>query len=221
MPFEGGNLMRIATVAAFGAAAALAGAVAPACAQDVVAGAGNASARSSTYLVDSASPFGAPEATDAATVKMPELAFTPDAGDTGNYDKYYYFHRPDTDFATAYDDVRECDGYARGLASGIGYTEVPYPYAGTLGGAIGGALGNVMAELIWGSGERRRARRVNMRTCMHFKGYDRYGLPKKLWTAFNFEEGLVDVNDARRTSHLQQQALVASAARPQEKALGL
>lgn len=215
--------MRIVSVAALGAAAALAGAVAPACAQEAVAGAGNAPAALSTttILADSGSPFGTPEATDAASVKMPELAFKPDPGDAGDYDKYYYFHRPDTDFATAYADVRECDGYARGLASGIGYTQVPYPYTGTMAGAVGGALGNIMAQAIFGSGEKRRVRRVNMRTCMHFKGYDRYGLPKKLWTEFNFEEGLSGVGEKDRTRYLQQQALVASSAAPQEKALGL
>lgn len=208
--------MRIADVAAFGAAAVLVGAVAPACAQEPTA---NPAIQSTTaYLADSASPFGTPEATDAASVKMPELAFAPDPADAGNYDKYYYFHRPDTAFAT---DIRECDGYARGLASGIGYTQTPYPYAGTMAGAIGGAIGNAMAAAIFGSGEKRRARRVNMRTCMHFKGYDRYGLPKKLWTEFNFEEGLSGVSETDRTRYLQQQALVASSARPQEKALGL
>lgn len=215
--------MRVASVAALGAVAALVGAIAPAAAQEALTSAGGAPATMSTtaYLADSDSPFGLPEAVDPASVQMPVLAGKSDPGDAGDYDKYYYFHRPDTDFATAYADVRECDGYARGLASGVGYTQVPYPYAGTLGGAIGGALGNMMAQAIFGSGEKRRARRVNMRTCMHFKGYDRYGLPKKLWTEFNFEEGLSGVTEVERTRYLKQQALVASSAAPQEKALGL
>lgn len=214
--------MRVASVAALGAAAVLVGAV-PACAQGALASEGGAPAAMSsvTYLADSESPFGVPEAIDPATVKMPELNAKPDPNDAGDYDKYYYFHRPETDFATAYADIRECDGYARGLASGIGYTQVPYPYAGTLGGAIGGALGNMMAAAIFGSGEKRRVRRVNMRTCMHFKGYDRYGLPKSLWTEFNFEEGLSGVEEEQRSGKLKQQALVASSAKPREKALGL
>lgn len=60
-----------------------------------------------------------------------------------------------------------------------------------------------------------------MRTCMHFKGYERYGLSKALWNNFNFEEGLSGVSPEERTRALQQQALVASSAQPQEKGLGL
>lgn len=215
--------MRFASVAVLGAAAVLVGAVVPVRAQEAVVSAGGAPAAMSgtATLADSDSPFGMPETVDPATVKMAELAAEPDPSDAGDYDKYYYFHRPETDFATAYADIRECDGYARGLASGVGYTQVPYPYAGTLGGAIGGALGNIMAQAIFGSGEKRRVRRVNMRTCMHFKGYDRYGLPKKLWTEFNFEEGLSGVSEKDRTRNLQQQALVASSVKPEGKALGL
>lgn len=97
-------------------------------------------ASATVYLADSASPFGAPDSADAAKVTMPALAFSPQPEDAGNYDKYYYFHRPDTDFATAYADICECDGYARGLTSGVGYAQVPYPYAGTMAGAVGGAL---------------------------------------------------------------------------------
>lgn len=175
------------------------------------------------YVEDGESPFGAPTLTnaDAAAVQMPELHFTADAEMAGNFDKYYYFHRADADFATAYGDIRECDGYARGLQSGIGYMQTPYPYAGTIGGAVGGAIGNAMAAAIFGSGEKRRMRRVNMRACMYFKGYERYGLPKELWEEFNFEEGLSGVNETRREGYLKQQALVASSAKPEGKALGL
>ncbi|WP_448661081.1 hypothetical protein ACG3SL_10660 [Sphingomonas sp. CJ20] len=204
--------------AAFAVAVGTIVAAPPASAQDA---APTTAASPAVYLADSASPFGAPDSADAAKVTMPALAFTPQPEDAGNYDKYYYFHRPDTDFATAYADIRECDGYARGLTSGIGYAQVPYPYAGTMAGAVGGALGNLMAAAIFGSGEKRRLRRVNMRTCMHFKGYERYGLSKALWNDFNFEEGLSGVSPEERTRALQQQALVASSAQPQQKGLGL
>lgn len=175
------------------------------------------------YLADSASPFGkVPEdAGDAAEVTMPKLEFTPSATDPANYDKYYYFVRADTDFATAYADIVECDGYARGLASGIGYAQVPYPYAGTMAGAVGGAIGNAMAAAIFGSAEKRRLRRVNMRQCMNFKGYQRHGLSKELWEEFNFEEGLSDMPEKRRFTYLKRQALVAATAKPQGKELGL
>ncbi|WP_245942227.1 hypothetical protein [Sphingomonas gilva] len=173
-------------------------------------------------IAESASPFAAATIsnTDAASVTMPALTFEPEGDEAKDFDKYYYFHRAETDFATAYADISECDGYASGLSSGMGYTQVPYPYAGTLGGAIGGALGNAIADAIFGSGERRRVRRMNMRACMHFKGYDRYGLPKAFWEKFNFEEGMGSVEPKRRVAMLRQQALVAATALPVGKALG-
>lgn len=206
--------MKMGTLTALAAAATLVVLATPADAQQ---------ASNAVYLADSASPFGKAEFSnaDAAGVEMPKLAFTASAESAGDFDKYYYFHRADTDFATAYADIRECDGYARGLQSGIGYAQVPYPYAGTMAGAVGGAIGNVMAAMIFGSGEKRRLRRVNMRTCMHFKGYDRYGLAKDLWEKFNFEEGLSGVGEEERSRNLKQQALVASSAKPDAKELGL
>lgn len=172
--------------------------------------------------IDSGSPFGAPrDGTSAAGVAMPTLTFTSDGTEAADFDKYYAFQRADTDFATAFADIAECDGYARGLQSGVGYMQTPYPYAGTLAGAAGGVIGNIMASMIFGSGEKRRLRRVNMRTCMHFKGYDRYGLSKAVWDDFNFEEGLSGVSDEKRQVYLKQQALVASSGRLQGKVLGL
>lgn len=207
------------------AVVALVGGGTPALAQQAASADSPAEAPSppAMVLADSASPFGVPSVTnaDAAAVEMPALAFTPDAAAAADFDKYYVFHRANTDFATAYADLAECDGYARGLQSGIGYQQAPYPYAGTLGGAVGGAIGNALAAAIFGSAEKRRLRRVNMRTCMHYKGYDRYGLPKALWEKFNFEEGLKGVSDADRARCLKQQALVASSGTLQGKALGL
>ena len=168
------------------------------------------------------SPFGTlADPGDPAKVTMPALAFKDDGTAAADFDKYYAFRRTDTDFATAYADIAECDGYARGLQSGIGYYQTPYPYAGTMAGAVGGALGSIMADMIFGSAEKRRLRRVNMRTCMNFKGYDRYGLSKDVWDAFNFEEGLSGVTEEKRQGYLKQQALVASSGNLQGKALGL
>jgi hypothetical protein len=58
-----------------------------------------------------------------------------------------------------------------------------------------------------------------MRSCMSFKGYQRYGLPKQLWDDFNFEEGLDGVNKDVRRKLLLQQALVASRVMPVGKVL--
>jgi hypothetical protein len=180
-------------------------------------------AASPVVLLDSISPFGTVKVTDEdiAKVEMPELAFQATPEDEKNFDKYYFFNRPGTDFATAYADISECDGYARGLASGITYQQAPYPYAGTMAGAIGGAIGNAMAVAIFGSAEKRRLRRVNMRKCMNFKGYERYGLAKDKWEPFNFEEGLSGVSETDRRRYLKQQALVAASYKPVTKGLGL
>lgn len=174
-------------------------------------------------LADSASPFGAVSMTDEERGKVaaPKLSYAATPEDEKNFEKYYHFHRPGVDFATAFADVSECDGYARGLRSSMGTQPVYYPYAGTLAGAMGGAIGNAMAAAIFGSAEKRRLRRVNMRTCMNYKGYGRYGLAKDVWKEFNFEEGLGSVDEDDRRRMLAQQALVASAQQPAAKELGL
>jgi hypothetical protein len=175
------------------------------------------------FLADSGSPFGKVEFDEAEAVKleMPKLAFSATPEDQASFDKYYYFHRVGVTYGDAYRDIVECDGYARGLASGIGYVEPPYPYAGTMAGAVGGAIGSAMAMMIFGSAEKRRLRRVNMRQCMHFKGYQRYGLKKDLWEEFHFEEGLSDMPESRRFGYLKRQALVAAMSTPEGKELGL
>lgn len=155
-----------------------------------------------------------PPQIDPTTIPMPNLAFEPTPQVAENFDKYFYFNRADTDFMTAYADLRECDDYARGLAFHTAYQNAPYPYMGTLGGAIGGAIGNVVADMVFGSAERRRQRRINMMTCMRFKEYRAYGLPENLWEQFNFEEGNRRVPEAERQRLLQLQARVASGPAP-------
>jgi hypothetical protein len=158
---------------------------------------------------------------DQASVVMPALTFTATPEIEAVYDKYYYFHRADTSFTAALADLRECDAFARGLTTGIGYTSTPYPYAGTMAGALGGAIANVMVMMIFGSAEKRKLRRTNMRRCMHYKGYERYGLKRDLWEKFNFEEGLSSVKEVDRQRYLAQQAKVASTPGIAQKDLGL
>lgn len=173
-------------------------------------------------LADSASPFGVASLTadEVAAVPRPSIAFTATGAEAKDFDKYYVFHRPATDLATAYADLVECDGYARGLQSEIPYEKGAIPVYGFDGGIIGATIGSAMADAVHGSAARRRLRRVNMRACMHFKGYDRYGLPKETWERFNFEEGLRSISEERRKIFLIQQAMVSSGAVPQGEALG-
>lgn len=159
----------------------------------------------------------APQAPDPAKLEMPDLSGATTASDEADFDKYFYFHRADTSFEQALNDIRECDGYARGLASPYGYQQV---YSPTMAGAVGGAIGNLMVAMIFGSAELRKARRTNMRRCMNYKGYDRHGLNKDVWQQFHFEEGLSSVDEDERQLKLAKQAKAASLITPVGKVLG-
>lgn len=167
---------------------------------------------SQVVLADSVSPFPIEQisAQEEAAIAMPFLEGPATVEDEASFAKYYYFRRADTDLQTAFADISECDSYARGLKSGLSEQQAPYPYTYTMVGAVGGAIGNALAVAIVGSAQKRQLRRDVMRTCMGFKGYDRHGLPKKVWQYFNFEEGLTSVEDVTRRERLMQQALVAA-----------
>lgn len=155
-----------------------------------------------------------------AAVETPDLVFQETPEDVDLFEKYFYFHRGDTSFDQAYADISECDALASGISfSAYGSGSVPYPYAGTMAGALGGAIGGMMADAIFGSAERRRIRRINMRNCMGFKGYARYGMEKERWQTFHFEEGFGRVEEEKRQVYLLKQAKVASGTVPQQKAL--
>jgi hypothetical protein len=177
-------------------------------------------ARGDSDIVQTVSLASADEVVDVDAIQLPSLTFTSDEKFEKDFDKYYYFHRLDTDFKAAYSDLRACDDLSRGLASPFGNMDAPYPYNATLAGAAGGAIANVMVAAIFGSAQVRATRRINMRRCMHYKGYDRYGLPKEIWQDFNFEEGFSELDEDKRQAFLKQQAKVASGQRPTTGALG-
>ena len=168
---------------------------------------------------------GFPQLTEAEieAIAMPETAPADISADTDDYEKYFYFHRPETGFNVAYADVLECDALSsgsniyRGVDAGqMGANMAQY---GVLAGGIGSAIGAVIADAIFGSAERRKQRRLNLRHCMFYKGYDRYGLEKDLWQEFNFEEGNASENPEDRERKLLQQAKLASGPAPQGEAL--
>lgn len=154
-----------------------------------------------------------------AAVSMPALAFDASKVDPEDYEKYFIFHRPETAFAEAHADITECDALASGISIYMGNVSGAMAGAtaqyGLLPSAIGGAVAGMMMDAIFGSAERRKARRVNLRNCMYFKGYDRYGLEKELWQTFNFEEGLSKTDTDERSKKLLVQARVASGPAPQ------
>lgn len=149
-------------------------------------------------------------------VAMPDLAYEPDPGIEADFEKYFFFHREDTSFDQAFADITECDALAHGMTKyGSDWPPTVSQRTMDLGPALGliGALTNP-SDAIFGSGKRRWIRRYNIRTCMYFKGYDRYGLEKTLWQAFHFEEGLGRKNEQVRLVALLKQARVASGPKP-------
>lgn len=154
---------------------------------------------------------------EVAQIEVPNLRFEATPEDVDDFEKYFYFHREDTRFDEAYADIIECDSLASGISYYSGGGE-PYPgyFASQygLGGAIGGAIGSALADAIFGSAERRKIRRTNLRNCMGFKEYQRYGLSGELWKEFNFEEGHGRKAEDVREAALLQQAKTASGKKP-------
>jgi hypothetical protein len=67
---------------------------------------------------------------------------------------------------------------------------------------------------MFGVPARRKAHRTNMRVCMGYKGYQRYGLPQAIWQSFNFDDAATAPAEADRQKMLMQQAKIASGPRP-------
>ena len=181
-----------------------------------------ASAAQAQYVESNAPPVHHFSAAEIEAVPLPEREFDASQVAQDDFEKYFYFHRPDTTFDVAFLDITECDALTSGLtfyggASQSMINQQIFQYG--MAGAIGGAIGSVLADAIFGSGERRKQRRINMRNCMYYKGYDRYGLEKDLWQEFNFEEGNSREEAESRAQKLMMQARVASGPKPEQEAL--
>ena len=169
-------------------------------------------------------PFATPPAVDPAAVAPVDVRFTPTAEDQEGFEKYFFFHRDNTDFATAYADLNECDSYARAVGPSSKYEPTnsvvwamqqqmiaQYGMAGAAGGAIGGIIGGIIAAEM-AAAEQRKMRRKTMRTCMGFKEYQAYGLSKPLWQTFNSDS--TSLKEELRVQYLQMQAKIASGPKP-------
>ncbi|HEY0115127.1 MAG TPA: hypothetical protein VGB54_05350 [Allosphingosinicella sp.] len=126
----------------------------------------------------------------AAGAPPPEAvtAYQPAPGDADNFWRYFFFWRGGTTAEAARADLAECGGYARDPAL---WARIPerMPLEGGVQGADGsggqyGLVGVAMFSLVQGGLERRIAL-ANMRRCMGFKGYRRYGLSAALWEPLN------------------------------------
>lgn len=165
------------------------------------------------------------EIPDGVSVEMPVTTFAANPQDALDFDKYFYFYRPETSYAEAYSDLLQCDDLSRGINPVVGYdpstnyatnSMLYSPAAAAVGGLIGGMISGAMA-----AAETKNIRRHNMRLCMFYKGYARYGLPKDLWQTFNTEDLVLSMSKEERTGMLAKQAAVASGPAPETKELGL
>jgi hypothetical protein len=141
---------------------------------------------------------------ERAEGEVPDLSFVPTPAIERGYDKFFVYHREATDFATAYADLKECDAYARGIS-----LHVP----------AAGALTALVVDAIVGAAQRHDISRRNMRTCMRFKEYHRYGLPEALWKRVGLDPASGSPGEAERLLRLQ--ARIASGPRPPAGDLGL
>lgn len=120
---------------------------------------------------------------ELSNIPMPIVEFTATEEDIKDFDKNYYFHRDGVDFDTAFADIKECDDLSVGVTRYGGATAY---YAPSLAAGIGAALGSAIVNGIFGSAERKKTKRISMRNCMAFKGYNRYGLSKDLMKGFDY-----------------------------------
>lgn len=161
-----------------------------------------------------------PAVPSADGLDLPDLAFTETAEIIDGYDKFFYFHRGNTSFAEAYNDIRECEGLANGSNIYMGNLDYSNSamMAGGLPGLAGGIIGGLLVDAIFGAAQRRKEKRIKIRNCMGFKDYQRYGLPKDLWKKLNAKPKKGDPKQTPDYS-LRLRALIASGPVPAQKVL--
>ncbi|HEX8624027.1 MAG TPA: hypothetical protein VF782_03000 [Allosphingosinicella sp.] len=140
-------------------------------------------------------------APDPAAIEVPDLNFTPTPAIERDFDKYFYFHRGGTELGTALADFRECDAYARGISL-------------RADGGPNGLLAGAATDAIFGAAQRRDIARRNLRVCLGFKEYRRYGLPKSIWDRIHSVRAPGESAEARRQRLLLLQARIASGPQP-------
>ncbi len=170
-------------------------------------------AATAAFAGDAATP-------DPPKVTLPNLDAPLDAHDAAGFETYFYFHKQGVDYPTALADIQECDSYSSALRP-----MTALPAFVPMGGAprpdetTRKALVNVW--FAWGpvglgivaialDNVRSAAQRANIRRCMGFRGYQRYGTSRSAWKELN--KG----SDGEIEASL---ALIASGPQPQSKAL--
>ncbi|HYE28701.1 MAG TPA: hypothetical protein VEA61_10765 [Allosphingosinicella sp.] len=115
------------------------------------------------------------------------LAFRPAEGET--FARHVFFHRPGVGMEEARADLAECRSYASSAMLWPREPDSLPPDPKQLppdvsGGPLGPVVGGLAFALVEG-GERAKIAAANMRKCMGFKGYGRYGLSDALWKQLN------------------------------------
>lgn len=133
-----------------------------------------------------------PAASQPSTALALVQGHRPAAGDSKSYNKYFVFHKAGVSQNEARSDLEFCYKFVSDVEmlrkmpkfvalnqEALRRTDKGYPY--TYGSGL-------VDTLIYGaaiSALNNRIIRVNWRKCMGFKGYQRYGVSKEIWSRLN------------------------------------
>lgn len=135
--------------------------------------------------------------TPSAATPLPAVSFETSDQDKKKFSKYYISHKPGVSVDKARADIDECLRYSMG-ANEMGIQMFPpipdfVPLEDQQSYQDGkpkahngqfGLVGDVMAALIV-PGVNRAIAQSNVRRCMGYKNYDRYGISKEAWKTLN------------------------------------
>jgi len=188
-------------------------------------------------LADTETTFGPLERPDAATITVPDMAFTPGKADNRRFDEYFYFHKAGVSYERAFADLEQCRinsffiqynitqprfiplgeqaaSISRNEQAVSGAANSSGMFANVFGGnTIVGTVGGVGAFLIVGailSGEAEFRAIRTVRKCMAYKGYSRYGISRDIYKRIN------SGTDAEKQARM---ALIASGPEPRTGAI--
>ena len=124
-----------------------------------------------------------------AAAQPPDFGFEPTAGQAREFWRYFYFWKSGVTAERARADLGECQNYANGVILWAVLPERLPEEATRLrpqisGGMMGPLVGGLVYSMVEG-GLTRRIAIANLRKCMGFKGYRRFGLSEALWEQLN------------------------------------
>lgn len=122
-------------------------------------------------------------APDPSMIVLPNLVFQPTQRDVSHYDEYFYFYKENVSYSRALADLEDCNSYSRVLSpmhrepefvplggeANPPTTQISAGFA-LMYGPIGLGIAAIAMDDIQAAMER-----ANLRRCMGFKGYQRYG----------------------------------------------